>query len=293
MKNYLAFFIIFLPLLSFAQRPKAFFNSDSLQIGKPLFFSLTYTHTSKTDLLFPDSTYNFKPFELIDINYFPTKTLNGKSLDSVVYELITFKVDSTYSLSLPIQILRSKNKIYSDTAYVKLHSSLDSNDLASPLIQKSTGYFDVPLDFNFPKFLYYLVVFLFSVVVFWAIFGKILYRSVLVWRFNQQQKRFATAYKKLSKNPKNFKNIENGLVLWKNHLEWLLKKPYSTMTTSEITKTLKNERLDDALKEFDLAIYGGILSDHIPFAFNILFDFASKTFKKQRKVYKEALKNKS
>jgi hypothetical protein len=88
MKNYLAFFIIFLPLLSFAQRPKAFFNSDSLQIGKPLFFSLTYTHTSKTDLLFPDSTYNFKPFELIDINYFPTKTLNGKSLDSVVYELL-------------------------------------------------------------------------------------------------------------------------------------------------------------------------------------------------------------
>ena len=292
MKNFLVFFILFLPLLSFAQRPKAYFNNDSLQIGKPLFFSLTYTHSSKTDLLFPDSTSNFKPFELLDIYYFPTKTLTGKSLDSVVYKLITFKVDSNYSLSLPIQNLRSKNKIYSDTAFVKLHSSLDSNDLVSPLIKKSTGYFDVPLDFNFPKFLYFLVVFLFSAVVFWAIFGKMLYRSVLVWRFNQKQQRFATAYKKLSKNPKNFKNIENGLVLWKNHLEWLLRKPYSTMTTSEINKTLENERLDEALKEFDHAIYGGMLSDHIPFAFNILFDFASETFKKQRKAYKEALKNK-
>lgn len=292
MKNYLAFLILFLPLLSFAQRPKANFNNDSLQIGKPVFFSLTYTHDSKTDLLFPDSTYSFKPFELLDIYYSPTKTLNGKSLDSVVYKLITFKIDSTYSLSLPVQILRSKNKIYSDTAFVKLHSSLSSNDLLNPSIQKSTGYFDVPLDFNFPKLLYYLVVFLFSAVVFWAIFGKMLYRSVLVWRFNQKQQRFATAYKKLSKNPKNFKSIEKGLVLWKNHLEWLLKKPYSTMTTSEITKTLKNERLDDALKEFDLAIYGGVLSDHIPFAFNILFDFASDTFKKEKRIFKEALKNK-
>jgi hypothetical protein len=72
----------------------------------------------------------------------------------------------------------------------------------------------------------------------------------------------------------------------------LLKKPYSTMTTSEISKTLENERLEDALKEFDLAIYGGVLSDQIPFAFNILFDFASDSYKKQRRIYKDFLKNK-
>ncbi len=292
MRNVCLLIFICLTHFGFSQKPKAYFENDSLSIGKPIAFSLTLLHSGKTDLLFPDSTSNFKPFELVDIDYFPTKTQGGRSLDSVVYKLITFKIDTSYSLSLPIHNIRTKTKIYSETATVKLKSALRATDFAKPVIQKSTGYFNVPLDFNFPKFLYYIVVLVFSTVVFWAFFGQMLYRSIKVWRFNQKQQKFATAFKKHSKNSKNFKSIENGLILWKNHLEWLLKKPYSTMTTSEITKTLKNERLDEALKEFDMAIYGGMLSDHIPFAFNILFDFTSETFKKQRKAYKEALKRK-
>jgi hypothetical protein len=288
----LLFLLIFVSIQSLGQEPKASFNNDSLSIGKPIYFSLTYLHTSKTDLLFPDSTYNFKPFELLDVEYFPTKSQNGKSLDSVVYKLITFSVDSAYFLSVPVQLLRSKRKLFSDTAFVKLNSSLHTTDFKNPLIKKSTGFFHVPLDFNFPKFLYYLVVLLFSILMFWAIFGKYLLRTFRIWQFNQKQQKFATAFKKLSKNPKNFGSIGSGLVLWKNHLEWLLKKPYSTMTTSEITKTLENDRLEEALKEFDGAIYGGILSEHIPFAFNILFDFAAETFKKEKKLYREALKKK-
>jgi hypothetical protein len=189
-------------------------------------------------------------------------------------------------------VLRSKKTIFSDTASIKLHSLLDTTDIRNHIIKKSTGYFTVPLDFNFPKFLYYLVLLLISIAVFWALFGKFLIRNVRIWQFGQKHQKFSTAFKKLSKSPKNFANISSGLIIWKNYLEWLLKKPYSTMTTSEISKTLKNERLEDALKEFDLAIYGGVLSDQIPFAFNILFDFASDSFKKQRKIYKDFLKNK-
>lgn len=292
MRKILTLILFLFTAIGFAQKPKAYFDSDSLLIGKPISFSLTYLSNGKTDILFPDSTYNFKPFELVDIDYFPTNTQNGKSLDSVVYTLITFKVDSTYALSLPVKILRTKRHVFSDTATVKLHSSLKNSDLRTHVIKKSTGYFNVPLDFNFPKFLYYLVIFLISFVVFWALFGKLILRNIKIWKFNQKHQKFASNYKKLSKNPKNFPNIGAGLILWKNHLEWLLRKPYSTMTTSEITKTLENERLEEALKEFDLAIYGGVLSDHIPFAFNILFDFATDTFKKQRKIYKEALRGK-
>jgi hypothetical protein len=292
MRIYLCSLFVFLYAFGSAQRPKAYFSNDSLFIGKPVFFSLTYLHKGKTDLLFPDSSYNYKPFEFLDIEFFPTKTQNGKSLDSVVYKLITYNVDSTYSLSLPIQVLRSKKTIFSDTASIKLHSLLDTTDIRNHIIKKSTGYFTVPLDFNFPKFLYYLVLLLISIAVFWALFGKFLIRNVRIWQFGQKHQKFSTAFKKLSKSPKNFANISSGLIIWKNYLEWLLKKPYSTMTTSEISKTLENERLEDALKEFDLAIYGGVLSDQIPFAFNILFDFASDSYKKQRKIYKDFLKNK-
>ena len=109
--------------------------------------------------------------------------------------------------------------------------------------------------------------------------------------YKKKHKNFLISYKKLVKSSDNIENVGKGLVKWKNHLEWLLKKPYSTMTTSEITKNLNNPRLEEALKEFDLAIYGGILSNHIPFAFNILFDFAAETFRKEKKRYKETLKN--
>lgn len=292
MRIYLSSLFVFLYVFGFAQKPKAYFSKDSLYVGKPVFFSLTYLHNGKTDLLFPDSSYNYKPFEFLEVEFFPTKTQNGKSLDSVVYKLITFNVDSTYSLSLPVQLLRSKKTIFSDSASIKLHSLLHANDIRNHRIKKSTGYFRVPLDFNFPKFLYYLFLLLVSLAVFWALFGKFLIRNVRIWQFGQKHQKFSTAFKKLSKSPKNFANISSGLIIWKNYLEWLLKKPYSTMTTSEISKTLKNERLEDALKEFDLAIYGGVLSDQIPFAFNILFDFASDSFKKQRKIYKDFLKNK-
>jgi hypothetical protein len=290
MKYRISLFLIFVGYYTYAQRPKAAFGTDSLIIGKPISLSLTFLSNGKTDLLFPDSTNNFSPFQLVDIEYFPTKTQNGKSLDSVVYKIITFKVDSNYSLVLPVKNLRTGQTIFSDTARVKLHSSLNKADLSNHVIKKSTGYFNVPLDFNFPKFLYSLVILLVSFAVFWAMFGKLILRNIKLWQFNQKQQKFTSAYKKLSKNPKNFSNIGAGLILWKNHLEWLLRKPFSTMTTSEISKTLENDRLEEALKEFDLAIYGGVLSDHVPFAFNILFDYASDTFKKQRKQYKEALK---
>ena len=187
--------------------------------------------------------------------------------------------------------INSKKKVYSDTAKVKLKSLVKAADLSNPKTKISTGFFNVPLDFNYPKVLYLIVIIGFGLILLWAVFGKLFNRIFRLWQFQQKHKKFVSSYKKLGKSSDNIENVGKGLVKWKNHLEWLLKKPYSTMTTSEITKNLNNPRLEEALKEFDLAIYGGILSNHIPFAFNILFDFAAETFRKEKKRYKETLKN--
>ncbi|MCP9767793.1 hypothetical protein EGI22_07695 [Lacihabitans sp. LS3-19] len=273
------------------QKPKAKFSSDTILLGKPIYLSLSYLHNGSSDLLFPDSTTNFQPFVFQSSEYFPTKTDKGRSLDSVVYTLVTFKLDSIYKLSIPITFINSKKKVYSDTAKVKLKSLVKATDISNPKAKISTGFFNVPLDFNYPKVLYLIVIIGFGLILLWAVFGKLFNRIFRLWQFQQKHKKFVSSYKKLGKSSDNIENVGKGLVKWKNHLEWLLKKPYSTMTTSEITKNLNNPRLEEALKEFDLAIYGGILSNHIPFAFNILFDFASETFKDQKKRYKAALKN--
>jgi hypothetical protein len=275
----------------FGQNPKAKFSSDTILLGKPVYLSLTYFHNGSTDLIFPDSTTNFQPFVFQNSEYFPTKTNKGISFDSVVYTLVTYKIDSIYKLSIPLTFINSKRKLYSDTAKVKLKSLVKIGDIMNPKTKISTGFFTVPLDFNYPKLLYLVLIFGFGLILLWAVFGRLFHRIFRLWQFQQKHKKFVRSYKKLSKNSDTIENVSIGLVKWKNHLEWLLKKPLSTMTTSEITKNLNNPKLEEALKEFDLAIYGGILSNHIPFAFNILFDFASKTYKEQRKKYKTKLKN--
>jgi hypothetical protein len=278
-------------ILVFSQKPRGYFHDDSVAIGKPIVFSLTYLHDSKSSLIFPDSNYNYQPFKLVGIDYFPTKTENGISLDSVTYQLVTFNIDSTFKFRLPVTNLSTKKKIFSDYVSVKLKSMIKEKDLKNPTIKKSTGFFSVPLDFNFPKVLYYFMIFLISGLIVWALFGKLMIRQFKIWLYKRKHKDFATNFKKLAKTPKNRENISSALVLWKNHMEWLQRRPFSSMTTSEITKALENERLEEALKEFDLAIYGGQVSEHIPFAFNILFDYITDTFKKQSKIYKEKLKS--
>src|SRR5882757_4821289 len=66
---------------------QAKFSGDSVKIGKPIEFYLSARYPENLNILFPDSTFSFAPFELQKKIYFPTETKNGISRDSVVYHL--------------------------------------------------------------------------------------------------------------------------------------------------------------------------------------------------------------
>src|SRR5215831_2013772 len=67
------------------------FNGDSVKIGKPIEFYLSAHYPENLNILFPDSTFSFAPFELQKKIYFPTQTKNGISKDSVIYKLATYE----------------------------------------------------------------------------------------------------------------------------------------------------------------------------------------------------------
>ena len=69
------------------------FFKDSLRVGDVTGYYLTARYLSKLNILFPDSAFNFAPFEYDHKKYFPTETEGGKSYDSVVYYLSTFEID--------------------------------------------------------------------------------------------------------------------------------------------------------------------------------------------------------
>jgi hypothetical protein len=290
MKLFLIFLFYFVGFeLTLAQNPKGIFIEDSIQIGKPVNFALIYSHNQKSDLVFPDSSYNFSPFKLVNISYFPTKTIENNSLDSVIYSLISFETDSILRLSLPISFLNSKKKLFSNRDSIKLKSSIYSNNYKTLPLKPSIYFYQVPLDFNFPKLLYYFIIILFISILIFLLFGSTILKQIKTLIYYRKNKEFVLSFKKQSKKINNTSSINNRLVIWKNHMEWLMKIPFSSMTTKEISQTLKNERLEDALKEFDTAIYGGQISDHIPFASNILLEIASETYKKEIKKYKKSL----
>ncbi|HEY1055262.1 MAG TPA: hypothetical protein VGE24_09010, partial [Emticicia sp.] len=68
----------------------------------------------------------------------------------------------------------------------------------------------------------------------------------------------------------------------KEHLEWLENRPYTSYTSKEIINRLPSESLEESLHDVDTAIYGGILSTHMPVAMNVLLDKAVELYRKRR-----------
>src|SRR5262245_7231221 len=78
------------------------FIEDSLKIGEPGRFYLTARYPKALDVIFPDSSFAYAPFEFTGKYYAPTETSDGISYDSVIYSLSTFEIDRTQYLSLPV-----------------------------------------------------------------------------------------------------------------------------------------------------------------------------------------------
>src|SRR5437868_12505441 len=96
---------------------RAKFSGDSVKIGKPVEFYLSAHYPEKLNILFPDSTFSFAPFELQKKIYFPTETKNGVSKDSVMYMLATYEVDSIQTLKLPVFVVNAMDctQVFSNT----------------------------------------------------------------------------------------------------------------------------------------------------------------------------------
>jgi hypothetical protein len=281
-----AFFLTFyLQLLTFnlkAQKPTGKFLTDSVEIGKPILYAFSYRHHFAQEVFFPDTTYDFYPFELKKRDFFPTNTSKNISTDSVIYTLVTFEIDKVQRLALPIYAFANRDctAVFSMQDSVFLKEMLGSN-LNLPL-KTNTSAVEVPLSIDYPKILGYLLSLVGVIGLIYTLFGKYIRKKYNQFLFTRKHRDFVNNYKKTLRGELNDKNISKALVAWKKHLEWLEKRPFSSFTTKEIIQNIPNERLEDALKDVDSAIYGGILSTQMPLAMGILLDTAIDIYKKQK-----------
>lgn len=283
------FILFFLPFLAAAdpqEKPVGQFLQPGAKIGEPLKYVLVYKHAPELEVVFPDSGYRFAPFELISKETFPTQTTDSVSTDSTVYLLRTFSLTQEQQLSVPVFLLQKNDTIplFSQTATVKLQEVV--KQVPEPLVfQESLELLHVEEKFNYPYLLAALGILVVLFGSIWFIFRKKIisrYRLyVLQKKHTQFINRYNTFIDRFHKSA-DLVNMEKAITLWKNHLTELENTAINSFTTKEIVNYYNNdEDVTTALKLFDRAIYGNILSEKVSdtlTAFYLLHHFADRRY---------------
>ena len=258
-----------------------------------LFRSFCYTHPKEYQVIFPDTSYDFFPFELIRKRPFNTITVANQSNDSVVYYLRTFKVQSVLQLRLPVITINEDGDstvVYSAPATVLLREQI-KGDLQKAYLKNDTEMVAVGLNFNYPYFLLFGIGGLLAVFVVFLLFRKNILRRYRLYVLRKSHLAFLKMYERLEKKllvEKNISDLELAIGEWKVYLSRLETTPINTYTTTEIISIFKNEELANTLQELDRSIYGSDALLNFQKQLNVLKRFSVQRFQKKKKEVRNA-----
>ncbi|MGB3619086.1 MAG: hypothetical protein WBA12_13280, partial [Catalinimonas sp.] len=188
--------LLLLPALLCAQDvapPTGGFRADSVRVGELIDFTLNYRHAVDQPVLFPDSTYDFAPFEYVRRTYFPTRSDTTGSLDSAVYTLRTFELAPRQSLRLPVWELRGGDSLalYTQASTVTLVPVVPPLSAADSVqLEVNTAFAPVEKRFNYPYWLVGGGLLLAVAVAVALFFGTSLRRQYQLYPLRRRQQRF-------------------------------------------------------------------------------------------------------
>lgn len=262
--------------------PKGEFLQQNVKIGEEISYSFSVRYPRSINLVFPDSTYDYSPFELDRRVYFKTRSDSATSYDSAVYYLATFEIDSVQHLQLPLFVITDMDctAIYSRPDSIYLTEVVEKIPEAIEMISDA-DFVKVRKAFNYPYFLVALgllfVVGLFILIV----FGKKIGKAWLMYRMRKAHKSFTQRFFNLmrdvsSNNPS--RSPEQVLSAWKKYMEKLEKAPFTKWTTKEIVQHYSENDLKDNLKAIDRSIYGAQSIKNLFNAFDFLLKFSTNRY---------------
>jgi hypothetical protein len=280
-----------LPLLAWAQtgenpQPIGMFERDSIRVGEPVNFVFYFKHRPEEEVIFPDSTYNFKPFEFVSKQFFMTATTRGWSRDSVVYTLRSFSVDPVQRLSLPVYLLRQHDTLalYSQAQEIHL-KQLVAGTPDPQQLRAHTRLAPIEKRFNLAYWFIGAGLVMLTLLLIWMIFGKRLIIRYRLYVLRKHHNLFISkynAYINQFNRSESLQTIEQAITLWKNYLTELEGNAINSFTTREIAAFYnEDEDVSTALRLFDKAIYGNIVSDKSSetiIAFYLLHHFADRRY---------------
>lgn len=242
------------------------FVSDSVKIGQPVYFYLTARYPAHLNIIFPDSAYDFSPFEFVQKKYFTTRTVNRISYDSTLYELTTFEIGEKFSLALPVLLIRATDttKFFAPPDTIVLQAVVkeippDTIPLQQLPLKANTEQQTLSFNFNYLLAGVIVVVLVIALLLIWISFGHSIKKYFIIRRLKKNYARFNAEYDSLLQQLHHQFRIataEAAAALWKKYVESLTGKPLTRLTTKEIHELLKNDTVLEALREIDRMIYG-------------------------------------
>lgn len=264
---------------------EGYFTQDSAKLGERVGFVLKARYPESTQVVFPDSTYDFSPLVLLEKQTFISSTSDGITLDSTIYFVSNFSLEPSIYLSLPVYELSRYDSItyFSTEADLKLKLTLDSipEQLA---FQENNVYQPIETTFN------WLMAGLIMAGIVISIGGLVLLFAKRIKGFFKKNKeklrwlQFERKWKKhtglLAQNPA-LELADEVIGLWKGYLESITSLPFQEWTSSEISEALEDKEIFKALRSIDMIIYAG-KEAKTEEATNYLFEVAK--FKYQEKL---------
>jgi hypothetical protein len=253
---------------------KGYFSADSVKLGKPITFYLSAKYPQASNVLFPDSSFSFAPFEFQKKNFVATQTKDGFSYDSVAYTLATFEIDSIQTLKLPVFVVHPKDctAVFSEIDQVffdRIVKNLpDSVRLEKIPLKTNTNYFKVSWLLNYPLLSIIIGALIVLLIAGWVIFGKRIRKYLKIKKMNKNYLSFVSQFDgSIEKAQTTFtsQSTEAALLVWKKYLENLLDKPYTKYTTKEIREKESDARLGESLSAVDKMIYANVQGDKAHF----------------------------
>ena len=272
------------------EQPGGRFLSPTAQIGEIISYELTFRHDPKLEIIFPDSTAEFKPFEYVGKTFQPTRTRQGRSFDRTVYQLRTFSLDSVQRLSLPVTILRGHDTLSINTlpATLRLVRTAPVPEFippTTPVLKQNTTPLPVDEAFNYPFWLAGFGTVAFLVAGLGLGFNKYWRRRYQRYKLRKNHAYFLVQYARHIERfelSRSLTNMERAITLWKNYLTTLENNTINSLTTREIVAYYRNDAaVSRALRITDRLIYGNQFNDddtETSIAFDLLRDFAERRY---------------
>jgi hypothetical protein len=284
-------------LLAQELKPQGSFDADTLKVGEPITYTLSFRYPKNLEVVFPGEDDSYAPFEYLNRTFAPTTSDSIYSYDSVAYELTTFELDSIQSLALPVYVVNTNREGEADSTAI--YAAIDSVILDRVIeelpdsvdLKVNQAYRDVPLEFNYPYLLVGIAAFLLLVALVYVLFGKKIRQQWRLYQLKKGQKAFQEQFGKsleaLRKSP-NKRRSEDTLIVWKQYMERLDRLPYTKLTTREIVKLQGGEAVQHDLRAIDRGIYGKSSNGELIRHFEHLEKHTNKRFTQKIEEIKNA-----